>query len=83
MASNNSAALFQDNDYSEGYDQHFHLTDEVTGKSLAKRFYRMTYNGRVIEGYSDDDGHTTRVESSNPGEVKIEIFPEGYGEGLT
>jgi uncharacterized Zn-binding protein involved in type VI secretion len=62
----------------EGYDQHFHLTDEVTGQSLGNRFYRMTCNGRVIEGYSDSNGHTSKIETDDPAEVTIEIFPEGY-----
>ncbi|MET3132216.1 putative Zn-binding protein involved in type VI secretion [Oxalobacteraceae bacterium GrIS 1.11] len=62
----------------EGYDQHFHLIDEVTGKPLAKRFYRMTCNGRVIEGHTDNNGYTSKVETDVPASVKIEVFPEGY-----
>lgn len=64
----------------ETYDQHFCLTDEITGMPLAKRFYRMECNGRIVEGYSDENGFTAKVEADDPTEVKIEIFPEGYVE---
>jgi uncharacterized Zn-binding protein involved in type VI secretion len=41
----------------EGFDQHFVLTDEQTGKPLPDRFYRMTFNGKVVEGKSDAEGY--------------------------
>lgn len=62
----------------EGYDQHFLLTDEETGEPLANRFYRMTCNGKVIEGKTDGAGKTEKVTSDDPAEVTIEIMPEGY-----
>ena len=68
--------------FDDGYDQHFYLADEVTSKPLAKRFYRMTCNGRVVEGYTDGNGRTTKVEADDPADVKIEIFPEGYAGAL-
>lgn len=62
----------------EGYDQHFVLTDEETGQPLANRHYRMTCNGKVIEGKTDSNGKTEKVSSDDPAEVTIEIMPEGY-----
>ena len=62
----------------EGYDQHFVLTDEETGQPLSNRYYRMTCNGKVIEGKTDSNGKTEKVYSDDPGEVTIEIMPEGY-----
>lgn len=62
----------------EGYDQHFVLTDEQTGKVLPNRYYRMSFNGKVIEGKSDVNGMTAKVTSDEPTEVSIEIMPEGY-----
>ena len=67
--------------HNEGYDQHFHLSDEVTGESLADRYYRMTFDGQVIEGKTDSEGRTAKVTADDPTEVKIEIFPLGYTEG--
>lgn len=64
--------------HNEGYDQIFHLTDDVTGEPLANRHYRMTFNGEVIEGKTDNEGRTSKVIADDPGEVQIEIFPEGY-----
>lgn len=37
----------------EGYDQHFVLTDEKTGVPLPDRYYRMTFNGKTVEGKTD------------------------------
>ncbi|WP_058894721.1 PAAR domain-containing protein [Herbaspirillum rubrisubalbicans] len=62
----------------EGYDQHFVVTDEQTGQALANRYYRMTCNGKVIEGKTDIDGKTSKVSSDDPVEVTIEVMPEGY-----
>jgi uncharacterized Zn-binding protein involved in type VI secretion len=62
----------------EGYDQHFILTDEQTGKPLPNRYYRMNFNGEVIEGKSDANGKTQKVTASDPAEVTIEIMQEGY-----
>ena len=67
--------------HNEGYDQHFHLTDEVTGKPLANRYYRMTFKGQVIEGKTDGKGCTSKVAADSHDEVKIKIFPEGYTGG--
>jgi uncharacterized Zn-binding protein involved in type VI secretion len=67
---------------SAGFDQHFFLTDEVTGEPLTNRFYRLTWNGRTIEGHTDDSGLTERVEADSAVEAKIEIYPEGWTEAL-
>jgi len=66
----------------EGFDQQFLLTDEVTGEPLANRFYRLTWNGKTIDGNADDEGLTKRVEADAAVEVRIEIFPEGYKGGV-
>lgn len=65
----------------EGYDQHFLLADEATGSPLVNRYYRMSCNGRIIEGKTDSDGKTEKVVSDDPVEVTIEIMPEGYAGG--
>lgn len=65
----------------EGFDQHFLLTDEVTGEPLANRFYRLTWNGKTIDGNTNDEGLTERVEAEAAVDVRIEIFPEGYKGG--
>lgn len=65
----------------DGYDQHFLLTDEVTGEPLANRFYRMIWDGKTIEDYTDSEGLTQRVTAESALEVKIEIYPEGYEVG--
>lgn len=62
----------------EGYDQHFVLTDDETGQPLANRHYRMTCNGKVIEGKTDSNGKTEKISSDDPAEVTIEVMPEGY-----
>ena len=62
----------------EGYDQHVLLTDEVTGQPLANRHYRMHFNGKTIEGKTDEQGRTEKVLSDEPAEVTIEIMPEGF-----
>lgn len=67
-----------DSDQAEGFDQHFLLTDEVTSEPLANRFYRMTWNGRTIKGYTNDAGLTERVAADAAVTVQIEVFPEGY-----
>ncbi|WP_288393344.1 PAAR domain-containing protein [uncultured Herbaspirillum sp.] len=65
----------------DGYDQHFLVTDDVTGTPLAGRRYRMVFNGKTIEGQTDADGRTQRVSSDDPAEVTIEVMPEGYTGG--
>jgi len=60
------------------FDQHFLLNDEVTGEPLANRFYRLTWKGRSVEGYTNGEGLTERVEADTAVDVQIEIFPEGY-----
>lgn len=62
----------------EGYDQHFVLTDEQTGTPIADRYYRMTFNGKTIEGKTDTNGKTEKVTADDPAEVTIELMPEGY-----
>ncbi|RAM67148.1 PAAR domain-containing protein [Herbaspirillum rubrisubalbicans] len=62
----------------EGYDQHFLLRDDVTGEPLADRHYRMTLNGKVLEGKTDSNGKTQKVAFDDPADVAIEVMPEGY-----
>jgi uncharacterized Zn-binding protein involved in type VI secretion len=62
----------------EGYDQHFVLRDQQTGQPLSSRHYRLTFNGKTIEGKTDTDGRTERVVADDPSEVTIEIMPEAY-----
>lgn len=62
----------------EGYDQHFLLMDEQTDRPLANRHYRLTFNGKTIEGKTDADGKTAKVAADDPSEVTIEVMPEGY-----
>ncbi len=65
----------------DGYDQQFVLTDKQTGEALANRHYRMRFNGKTIEGKTDTNGKTARVEADDPAEVILEIMPEAYGGG--
>jgi uncharacterized Zn-binding protein involved in type VI secretion len=65
----------------EGYDQHFLLVDELTGKPLPDRYYRMTCDGKIVEGKTDAGGRTGKVSSDEAAEVRIEIMPEGYQGG--
>lgn len=65
----------------EGYDQQFVLTDEETGRALVHRSYRMTCNGKTIEGQTDADGKTHAVASDDPSTVTIEGMPEGWTGG--
>jgi len=67
----------------EGYDQQFVLTDEQTGMPLPNRHYRLTSNGKTIEGKTDADGKTERIASDDPAEVTIDIMPEGYAGAKT
>ena len=67
--------------FNEGYDQHFVLTDEITGEPLAHRFYRMTCNGNIVDGKTDANGKTKTITADDPADVNIEIFPEGYAGG--
>jgi uncharacterized Zn-binding protein involved in type VI secretion len=64
--------------FNEGYDQHFHLTDEETNAPLANRAYRMTCNGQVTEGKTDASGKTATIAADDPADVSVEVFPEGY-----
>lgn len=62
----------------EGYDQHFVLIDNQTGKPLPNRYYRMTCNSKTVEGKSDAEGKTEKITADDAAEVRIEIMPEGY-----
>jgi uncharacterized Zn-binding protein involved in type VI secretion len=61
----------------EGFDQHFVLTDEVTGEPLAHRNYRIECGGKTVEGRTDVDGKTAKIETNDPANAKITIMPEG------
>lgn len=65
----------------EGYGQHFVLTDEHTGEPISDRYYRMTFNGKIVEGKSDANGRTEKVAADDPSEVIIQVMPEGYARG--
>ncbi len=65
----------------DGYDQQFVLHDEQTGEPLPNRYYRLTFKGQTIEGKTDANGKTRKVESDDPAEVSIEVMPEGYAGG--
>lgn len=67
----------------EGYDQYFLLRDQQTGDPLPDRHYRLTFNGKTIEGKTDADGKTATVAADDPSEVVIEVMPEGYSGALT
>jgi uncharacterized Zn-binding protein involved in type VI secretion len=57
------------------YDQFFVLTDELTGMPLAKQPYRLTCNGAVSEGITNDQGHTAVLPTgTSPDEVTCEIL---------
>lgn len=60
-----------------GYDQHFSLIDETTGKPLANRAYRIKWTGGIIEGRTNEAGLTSKVKADLPEEVTIEVFAEG------
>ncbi len=62
----------------EGYDQHFLLRDQQTGEPLPHRHYRLSFNGKTVEGETDVEGKTAKVAADDPSEVSIEIMPEGY-----
>jgi uncharacterized Zn-binding protein involved in type VI secretion len=61
----------------EGFDQQFVLHDEATGDILMHRGYSIECEGRVIEGRTDGEGKTERIEMSDPANIKITIMPEG------
>jgi uncharacterized Zn-binding protein involved in type VI secretion len=77
-----AAALLAENNPQQSsdaaYDQHFLLEDENTGQPVAHRFYRLTLNGKTIEGQTDEHGKTEKVFAERPDEVTIEVMPEGY-----
>ena len=62
----------------DGYDQHFLLRDQQTGAPLSNRHYRLSCNGKTIEGNTDAEGKTAKLAADDPSDVLIEIMPEGY-----
>ncbi|MDW5419243.1 PAAR domain-containing protein [Iodobacter sp. CM08] len=58
------------------YDQHFALTDDLTGKPLANRMYRINWSGGIVEGRTDAQGHTQKINGTKPEEITIEVFAE-------
>lgn len=59
------------------YDQGFQLVDDLSGQPLARRRYRIVWSGGIVEGLTDGDGMTRRIETATPEEIQIEVFPEG------
>ncbi len=58
-----------------GYDQHFLLLNDQTGKPLEYVRYRIVLsNGDFYEGVSDGEGRTRRVYSDSPLQADIEVF---------
>jgi len=43
------------------YDRCFRLTDSLTGAPLARQPYRLEANGQVLEGMTDENGHTAPI----------------------
>ena len=56
------------------HDQFFVLTDEVTGEPLVRWRYRLTWGGRKVEGVTDEQGQTQKVEAPNKSDVTIEVL---------
>jgi uncharacterized Zn-binding protein involved in type VI secretion len=56
------------------HDQYFVLTDEVTGAPLAQWRYRLTCNGKTIEGTTDEAGQTKKIAAKERSDVKIELL---------
>lgn len=63
------------------HDRCFVLTDELTGVSLAKQPYRLTWSGSMIEGITDMQGQTAVLPTGvHPEEVVCEILADAtYG----
>lgn len=59
------------------FDQHFQLYDEQTGDVLADRRYKIHYSGGVVEGVTDSQGFTAKVNGRSAEQIRIEIFAEG------
>ena len=45
----------------ETFDHFFKLTDSLTGAPLARQPYRLEANGKVLEGVTDEYGHTAPI----------------------
>ncbi len=58
------------------FDQYFALTDDVTGKPLTDRRYRIKWDGGQIDGRTDGSGHTEKVGSDHPAQATLEVFGE-------
>lgn len=58
-----------------GYDQHFLLLNDQTGKPLEYVKYRIALsNGDLYEGVSDGKGQTEMVYGDSPLQADIEVF---------
>lgn len=56
------------------HDQFFVLTDELTGEPLARWRYRLTCGDKIIEGETDETGHTQKMAAKDRSDVKIELL---------
>lgn len=53
------------------YNRHFQIVDEVTGKPLKNRPYKIIFDGETIEGATDDDGKTKLVHYDSSKNIEI------------
>lgn len=56
------------------HDQFFVLTDELTGEPLTQWKYRLTCEGRTLEGTTDEMGQTKKIAAKEKSDVKIELL---------
>ncbi len=68
-------AVASDND--SAFDQHFALVDDVTGRPLSNRLYRIKWSVGMVEGRTDGVGMTKTVAAAGVETVTIEVFAEG------
>ena len=61
------------------YEDRFQLLDEITKQPLVSVKYRLNYEGKSVEGTTDEEGFTEVIEADNPAEVSIYLLVDEEG----
>ena len=74
FAKSDMSDLFSEAVVNETYDDKFQLLDKITQQPLSYVKYRLDYDGKLVEGQTDEDGFTEIIEANHPAEVSIYLL---------
>lgn len=72
-----SALLSQSHQTAAKYDEAFVLRSKLTGRPLANRHYRISRNGSIESGVTDERGATHLVVSDSAEDLTVHLLEEG------